>query len=331
MSHTLPQGLGITLPEGACPSDFEGAVRRFSVEMGWPGHLQLKWRHANGAMLLQMRLRGDNWARLCPAFDTLGLAQRLRDLGAPAAPDDLMREAWLALLAAPQRIDFASLASLRSHLRVRCRIARAAEKAALAFNTTDAAERPAQFWRYSEAEGYLLQPEAGLVEALRAATQPEPTGRLYDFSCYRASEYVILLGLAQEAQRTDPALYGRLQDSARETCIKSGQFHEVFLTEYGSLDAPIPERFYVPGDRVWFKNPDEPSSNASGYEGSWVIYLGQGLFSNFWRRKQPYTLERKALELFHWRHGTYRDVTAAEQTRYAEDAARRRATKTAGQ
>ena len=39
-----------------------------------------------------------------------------------------------------------------------------------------------------------------------------------------------------------------------------------------------------------------------------MIYLGQGLFSNFWRRKQTYTLERKALELFHWRHGTYRDA-----------------------
>jgi len=66
--------------------------------------------------------------------------------------------------------------------------------------------------------------------------------------------------------------------------------------------------YYVPGDRVWFKNPDEASADVSGYEGSWVIYLGGGLFSNFWQRDHPYTLEHKALEIYHWRHGTHRDA-----------------------
>jgi hypothetical protein len=80
----------------------------------------------------------------------------------------------------------------------------------------------------------------------------------------------------------------------------------VFLREYGSVQEPLPPRYYVPGDRLWFRNPDEYSSNAEGYEGSWVFYLGSGLFTNFWKRDQPFTLTTKAVELYHWRHATYR-------------------------
>jgi len=69
----------------------------------------------------------------------------------------------------------------------------------------------------------------------------------------------------------------------------------------------------VPGDRVWFRNPDEASSEASGYEGSWVIYLGAGLFSNFWKRHQPYTLADKCLEIYQWRHALYTDAAGHER------------------
>lgn len=37
------------------------------------------------------------------------------------------------------------------------------------------------------------------------------------------------------------------------------------------------------------------------------MYLGGGLFSNFWKHVQPYTLEAKCLEIYHWRDGLYRD------------------------
>ncbi|MEY2953754.1 MAG: hypothetical protein RLZZ401_1841, partial [Pseudomonadota bacterium] len=42
--------------------------------------------------------------------------------------------------------------------------------------------------------------------------------------------------------------------------------------------------------------------------GSWVFYLGDGLFSDFWRQGRTYTLESKCLEIYHWRHATYRDA-----------------------
>ena len=159
----------------------------------------------------------------------------------------------------------------------------------------------------------MLKPGVCLVDALMAATQPERTGRLYDFSCYRATEYVILLGIAQEARTASPRLYETLEQTARQHCIKSGRFHEVFLVEYGTLQAPVPMHYYVPGDRVWFKNPDERSSDAPGYEGSWVIYMGGGRFSNFWKRDAPYTLQAKAIEVYHWRDGAYIDGDSVVQ------------------
>ena len=308
-----PQGVAIQVPASMAADEFRHQLARFQAGVGLAGPEPALWTADDGAGLWTASLAPELFARLCPGFDTLNLAQHVASWPDSQPGDLLMREVWLALLCAPQRISFDSLSDLESHIRARCHIARAAEKTALAFKTTDAAERPEAFWHHQDDVGFLLQPEADLIDALMAATQPERTGRLYDFSCYRATEYVILMGLAQEAQAWSPQVYERLQATAKQRCIKSGLFHEVFLIEYGSAEAPIPARYYVPGDRVWFKNPDEPSSNASGYEGSWVIYMGGGLFSNFWQRDRPFTLDHKALEVFHWRHGLYFDEAGEPQ------------------
>ena len=244
-----------------------------------------------GALLCRM---SDAWMQLhTPASDTLRLNQQAKNL---------KQEILWAMLVSPHRFEFNDLEALSSAVRVRENIVLDAGKTALAFKT-DAAERPSEFWRYEEEAGFILQPYTHLIEALISATQPEATGKLYDFSCYRATEYVILLGLAQEAGQHNPSLLAQLQQVNEKYAIRSGLFHEVFLHEYGSLEAPLPAGFYVPGDRVWFRNPDERSSDVTGYEGSWVIYVGSGLFSNFWIRDQPFTLQSKCIEIYHWRDG----------------------------
>ena len=215
---------------------------------------------------------------------------------------NITQEILWALLISPHAFEFKHLEALASSVRVRENIVKAASKTALAFET-EAAERPSEFWHYVEEAGFILQPGTCLIKALISATQPELTGKLYDFSCYRASEYVILLGLAQEAEKHHPTLLNSLQQLNQVHAVRSGQFHEVFLNEYGSLDAPLPAQFFVPGDRLWFRNPHEASSDVIGYEGSWVIYMGGGLFSNFWKRDQPFSLTRKCIEIYHWRDG----------------------------
>jgi len=238
--------------------------------------------------------------------DTLNLC---RDLGLDTAANmaHLEREIVLALLAAPRPLHFASAAEFLAAVAIRRNIVVAARATQLAFGTAEA-DRPASHWTYDEDHGFTVLPGQPLIEALTLATQPAAgDGRMYAFSCYRATEYVMLLGIAHELERSNPALLAALQRQWETSAIQSGAFHDVFLVEYGSFDAPLPPRWYVPGDRVWFRNPDALSSDASGYEGSWVIYLGNGLFSNFWQRDRPYSLVAKCLEIYHWRHGTYVD------------------------
>jgi len=244
-------------------------------------------------------------AQWAPGMDTIGLAERLQlDT---TRMDDLEQEILLAMLLSPVAFEFPSHAELASAVRIRRNIVVAARKTALEFHTTEV-NRPEDCWTYSEDDGFTVRPGHALIAALEKATQPEASGKLYSFSCYRATEYVILLAIAQELEACNPSLLAALQQRWEKSAIMSGKFHDVFLREYGSMQEPLPPRYYVPGDRLWFRNPDEHSSDVSGYEGSWVFYLGAGLFTNFWKREQPYTLTTKCLELFHWRHATYTDA-----------------------
>jgi len=264
----------------------------------------------DGTVALVARLQREFQQNHMPGFNSLNLCTSLGPVDQANHANEawaLEREIWVALLGSPHRFAFRDLEALKSHVRVRRNMALAARLTALAFKT-EAAERPEADWHYEEDPGFILKPGRPLIQALISATQPEATGKLYDFSCYRATEYVILLGIAQELQAHHPALLAELQQLNERHAVRSGQFHEVFLVEYGSMEAPLPARFYVPGDRLWFRNPDERSADVTGYEGSWVMYMGGGLFSNFWKRDAPFTLESKAIEIFHWKDGVYTDA-----------------------
>ncbi len=265
---------------------------------------------------LQCTLQPALAATWMPDHDTLGLSATL---ALDSAHDSvaLEHEILLTMLITPVPFVFPSVDELVSAVRVRRNIAQAARKTALAFNV-QTAERPEDYWRYDEDHGFVLLPGRDLIEALQKATQPEVSGKLYSFSCYRATEYVILLGIAQELRESNPALLAELQRYSERRAIRSGRFHDVFLHEYGTMEDPLPLRYYVPGDRLWFRNPDERSADATGFEGSWVFYMGGGLFSNFWAQPHPFTLTRKCVEIYHWRDGAY---TAADGSTQMNDAA----------
>ena len=255
------------------------------------------------------RLAADFAAAWTPGYDTTGIRARSRHDpdGRYGGVCDLQREILVAMLAGPVDFEFPDCDELFACVRIRRNIALAAARTALSFDTRSA-ERPEDYWRYDEERGFVVRPGSSVVEALRCATQPDCSGTLYSFSCYRATEYVVLLGIAQELAAHNPALLERLQHQCETRVIRSAQFHDTFLIEYGSMEAPLPARYYVPGDRLWFRNPDEASSDITGYEGSWVFYMGAGLFSNFWKVGQPYTLASKCLEIYHWRHGAGRNA-----------------------
>ena len=242
--------------------------------------------------------------RYAPAWDTTRLYEKLN---LQKNAHDLEREILIAMLLATIPFSFPSLAELQSAIRIRLYVVDAGYRAALNFDT-DAIERPEDCWHYDEQAGFLLNDGVPIIDALIKATQPQDAEHAYSFSCYRATEYVILLSIAREIQDTNPGLLKLLEERSAKRAIRSGEFHEVFLREYGSMEEPFPMKYYVPGDRVWFRNPDSVSSDISGYEGSWVIYLGRNLFTNFWKRDNPFSLETKCVEVYHWKDGVQRNA-----------------------
>ena len=271
----------------------------------WAEWLVTSAESDSGSHQTQYQLSSEGQALLTPGESTLNIRHGVHLKGSD--PEQaLMDEILLGLLSSPYPQFFPSYEELLSHIRVRKFIAQAAQLTSLKFDTR-AVDRPMSHWSYDEALGFTLKPSLSLIEALRLATQPVFSGSEYAFSCYRASEYVILLGITQEAQISNPLLYENLHQQWQKKAIASGAFHDTFLVEHGSLDHPIPMLHYIPGDRVWFRNPDPRSSNVSGYEGSWVIYMGAGMFSNFWDCASPFSLDKKCVEVFHWRDGAYLD------------------------
>jgi len=258
--------------------------------------------------VVRIALNPDAARRLAPGHDTLQLARDLPDDG--DEDERLEREIAVAMLASPLGFSYPDDAEFVAAVRARRHIAHAARRSALNFDP-HGIERP-DGWTYHEDTGFTIVPGEPLIGALQKATQPERTGRSYAFSCYRATEYVILLGIAETLREFNPELLQRLQRQWETRAVMSGRFHDTFLHEYGSMTVPLPARYYVPGDRLWFRNPDAASSDVQGYEGSWVIYMGDGLFSNFWKREQPYTLAAKCLEIYHWRHGLRHDGDGGE-------------------
>lgn len=242
---------------------------------------------------------------LSPGCDTLGLAERL---GLESRNDvhDLAAEITVALLLAPVPVRFRSAAHFASALRVRLELVAAAQKTRLEF-MTHGAERPHHFV-YDDERGFVLRPGCGLIEALEAATQPGTGGRRFSFSCWRATEHVLLLAVAREAERHHPELYARLTRQAERRALKGAAFDAAFLRAHGSAAEPIAARYFVPGDRIWFKNPDPASAQVAGFEGSYTFYLGGGEFADFWRDEHVDSFASKCLTLFYWRHGLERDA-----------------------
>ncbi|HEY0981817.1 MULTISPECIES: hypothetical protein [unclassified Schlesneria] len=255
--------------------------------------------------LLGFHLRQGESVNLAPSGDTSQLCQKLH-LDTVTNPVDLEREIVLAMLLCPVPFQFPSLDELMSSIRIRKNIVMAARKTSLSF-ATDVAERPAEYWTYDEDHGFILRPGVSLIAALQKTTQPEVSGVRYTFSCRRAAEYICLLAMTTEAKLTHPELYQDLHRQAEKRAVKGAEFERIFLRRIGSPSNPLPVKFFVPGDRTWFRNPDRESSEVTGYEGSWTFYLGNGLFADFWRPGLVYTLTTKCLSIYHWRNSTYRD------------------------
>jgi hypothetical protein len=247
---------------------------------------------------------------LTPGHSTIHLCASL-GLDTIKKPEHLDLEILLCLSLSPISYSFPSIEELKAAVRVRHFAVDAARRTELAFNP-DGFERPKECWTYVEGSGFLLKPGVDMVEALIKTTQPDVSGQqLYTFSCGRAAEYIMLLSIAQELKLHNPALYGALQKQWQTRALLADDFNDAFIYEVGTLEQPLPMQFYVPGCRLWFRNPDSHSADVEGFEGSWVVYHGGGEFCNLWERSKPFSLTDKCLEIYHWRDGVFYDADGA--------------------
>ena len=235
---------------------------------------------------------------LCPDFDTSTITTILHTRQ-PNRDRALISEIILAMALSPDVVYFGSEQELKSNLRMRCTVVQVASRTELNFDTSSIT-RPQAYWIYTKENGFLLRQGVSLADGLERALCPDVSGFTYAFSCQRASEYLILYAVVCELQKVNKTGLNDVEQQWRKRALTGDDFLFRFLGERGTRENPMPMRYYIPGDRIWFKNPDDHSSDLEGFEGSWVIYLGGGRFCNLWDRHRPYTLEEKCLEIYYW-------------------------------
>ncbi len=299
--HQLPPA-GIHIERRPANGILDDIVGRLEF-LGVGEALEMQVARESGQTRVRLSASFAEW--LMPGASTLELAKKL-SLDPEHNPRDLEAEILLAMLGAPAPFRFTSVEELGAALRIRARTVTAAGKTLLDFKTNDA-ERPREYWTYHEGRGFLLRPDRDLIEALEQATQPSPSGHRYSFSCWRATEYVFMLAVALELRAAHPELLVALTKQARLRALRGGDFDRAFLMCHGSTNRPLPREFFVPGDRIWFRNPDRESSAIPGYEGSYTFYLGAGRFADFWKPSHAELLTTKCLTMFYWRLAIYRD------------------------
>ena len=295
---------GICILKGSY-TDASGAeryIKDWCAERGLSAFVDISLHPALGKYAVHVHA-AQPLRELTPNFDTSRLAMQL-GLLTKESTEDLHREIFLCLAASPVAYSFPTRAELFASIRARGHIVQAARRTELQFEVAQLS-RPSSYWDQNDEGAFILRPGQPLAEAIEAALCPDVSGGHYAFSCREASEYLMLFGLSKELETTNPYLLEKIAAQWRSTPLIADDFNDAFLFERGSRDRPFPKHCYAPGSRVWFNNPEEHSVQADGFEGSWVCYLGCGEFVNLWDHTKPYSIEKKCVEIYHWRHGAF--------------------------
>jgi hypothetical protein len=150
----------------------------------------------------------------------------------------------------------------------------------------------------------------------------------YAIGCYTATKLVFVKGVMDyyDRVRESPTLARLIQArlfSDRDPLSdiepsKAWSFYPDFNPKDArpgkllSIIHEVSPKNFVPGDWVYFLNPDPVSSQKVGYEGSNAIYLGGGRFDDYYgENNHAFTYAEKLDEVFQWRYGVFsrpRDV-----------------------
>lgn len=292
-------GICIVAKDRSQAEDIAGDLKSWCSELNIRPYLDLTTTQHQGLWVVQIRASA-LLKESAPNADVRCLADSF-GFSTQSSDDELLKEIVFSKALSPVASSFPSLDEFLAALRVRRNIASIARRTELWFSI-DEDTRPSTHWRQLSGDGFALIAGQPLSQALELALCPDASGQRYGFACRQASEYLMLAGLAQELETTNPQLLEAIEKRWSEQPLRGDAFIDAFLSERGSRENPFPKHHYVPGSRVWFKNPDENSTDVDGFEGSWVVYMGAGKFVNLWDKTSPYDIETKCFEVYHWRH-----------------------------
>lgn len=209
-------------------------------------------------------------------------------------PMDTQKEMLVIILLSPIQFEYPSFDEFLSSINIRINIINAARKTFLKFNPIKAI-LPEEYWERQE-DGYHLKNNKSLIDGIEKTIFDD---KKYSVGCRLASQFVVLYGILLEIKRVNLELLERIEEHYRKNSINKIKFSKLFFNYYG-VDSYFPKKYYIIGDRVWFKNPFDRSSDIDGNEGSWRIYYGKNSFNIFWEKDRKITLEKIIRAIYIW-------------------------------
>lgn len=240
---------------------------------------------------------------LMPDYNTLDLRKKMKLYNITKDDEDynLTVEIVLCLLNSPVIFTFDSFDDFIDMIDSRKIIVKYGYLTHVKFDTGKDTKVNVEYFQDNDEDIILLENKS-LLEGIKKSIMSKD--KLYNYSCSRITEFLLLSGLLEV--NSNKPICQQIESIWRRKAIKSKLFHDTFLYEYGTKKNPIPMKYYIPGDMIWFGNPDKKSSDIMGYEGTWVVYLNDGLFCDFWKDggdvSHQHTLEDIIITIYNWRH-----------------------------
>ena len=156
--------------------------------------------------------------------------------------------------------------------------------------------------------------------------------RKYFFGCYTATKILIVSSTLDYYKRikNDPITYKAITNRLLKNGDPLGgiepsvmwsfesDYQKTYPDPHDHLDSidhigklvrlsdPVPSDNFIPGDWTYFANTDDVSSKKNGYEGANAIYLGRGLFSDYYNdNNHHFTFKEQIDEVYQWRNHVY--------------------------
>ena len=243
------------------------------------------------------------------------------------------KEIVLALMHPGRKTEFSgkacNLEAFQDHVHVRQMIVAWAENLEWKFPDGQSASWNRAYW----IDG-TLRPGKPLLDAM---TDFFINQEQCSVGCYTATKIVIIQGVLDYYARIKKDMV--MVEQIKKTLMRDGEvlvdiepdamwnfLRDIKQSSQSAVGKLLTVQFdvapynFVPGDWVYFVNPDSETADLSGYEGSNSIYMGRARFDDFYNdNNHHYLYTEKLKEVYNWRYGVFSRSRDYERLRPMQD------------